>query len=108
MIWKIFRTTRENYCMKIPALALCAALFMASCSSTKTPEANLPKDISERPTDENSQKYDQAQLDKMRTSIESEISKEKCGKKCSVTKVWSANQLAKVHEHFNKLIARWS
>lgn len=64
--------------MKIPALALCAALFMVSCSSTKTPEANLPKDISERPADENSQKYDQAQLDKMRASIESEILKEKC------------------------------
>lgn len=64
--------------MKIPVSAVCALLFMASCTSTKIPDANLPKDISERPADENSQKYDQAQLDKMRASIESEISKEKC------------------------------
>ncbi|MGE4512781.1 MAG: hypothetical protein AB7E26_03045 [Chryseobacterium sp.] len=41
-------------------------------------DANLPKDISERPADESSQKYDQAQLDKLKASIESEIAKEKC------------------------------
>jgi hypothetical protein len=64
--------------MKIPVLILCAALFTASCSSTKNMDANLPKDISERPADESSQKYDQAQLDKLKASIESEIAKEKC------------------------------
>ncbi|SDH63743.1 hypothetical protein SAMN05421846_101388 [Chryseobacterium taeanense] len=64
--------------MKIPVLILCAALFTASCSSTKNIDANLPKDISERPADESSQKYDQAQLDKLKASIESEIAKEKC------------------------------
>lgn len=64
--------------MKIPVLILCTALFMASCSSTKNMDANLPKDISERPADENSQKYEQAQLDKLKASIESEIAKEKC------------------------------
>ncbi len=64
--------------MKIPLLILCAALFTASCSSTKNMDANLPKDISERPADESSQKYDQAQLDKLKASIESEIAKEKC------------------------------
>ncbi|WP_415328816.1 hypothetical protein [Chryseobacterium sp. MMS23-Vi53] len=64
--------------MKIPVLALCTVLFMASCSSTKNANTNLPIDISERPADENSQKYDQAQLDKIKASIETEISKEKC------------------------------
>lgn len=64
--------------MKIPVFALCIVLFTASCSSVKNTDATLPKDISERPADENSQKYDQAQLDKLKASIESEISKEKC------------------------------
>jgi thiamine biosynthesis lipoprotein ApbE len=64
--------------MKLPILAVCTALFMASCSSTKNTNTNLPKDIAERPADENSQKYDQAQLDKLKASIESEASKEKC------------------------------
>lgn len=64
--------------MKIPVFILCTALFTASCSSTKNTDANLPKDISERPADENNQKYEQAQLDKLKASIESEISKEKC------------------------------
>ncbi|MCJ8152214.1 hypothetical protein MKJ01_00375 [Chryseobacterium sp. SSA4.19] len=64
--------------MKISVLTVCVALFVTSCSSTKNVDANLPKDVSERPRDENSQKYDQAQLDLLKTSIESEISKEKC------------------------------
>jgi len=52
----------------------------------------------------------QAQLDDYMTLIPcltlgNEISEEKCEKKCSVTRfgLWSANQLAKVHEHFNNL-----
>jgi hypothetical protein len=64
--------------MKIPVLTVFVALFLASCTSTKNVDAHLPKDVSERPLDENSQKYDQAQLDILKTSIESEISKEKC------------------------------
>ena len=64
--------------MKTPFLAVCIVLLTASCSSTKNVNTNLPKDISERPADENSQKYDQAALDKLKASIESEISKEKC------------------------------
>ena len=64
--------------MKISLLAVCTVLFMASCSSSKNIDTNLPKDISERPADENSQKYDQAQLDRLKASIESEIAKEKC------------------------------
>lgn len=64
--------------MKIPVLSVCLALFMASCTSTKNMDTNLPKDVSERPLDENSQKYEQAQLDQLKNSIQSEISKEKC------------------------------
>ena len=64
--------------MKLPTLAVCTVLFVASCSSTKNANINLPKDIAERPVDENSQKYEQAQLDKLKASIESEASNEKC------------------------------
>ncbi|WP_228372456.1 hypothetical protein [Chryseobacterium daeguense] len=64
--------------MKILFLAVSTAVLMASCSSAKNAEANLPKDISERPADESSQKYEQAQLDKIKATIESEIAKEKC------------------------------
>ncbi|GAA5096425.1 hypothetical protein GCM10023210_30170 [Chryseobacterium ginsengisoli] len=61
----------------ISAALLCSTL-MFSCGTAKKANENLPKDISERPADENSQKYDQAQLDKIKASIESEIAKEKC------------------------------
>ncbi|MCS3531551.1 hypothetical protein [Chryseobacterium sp. JUb7] len=64
--------------MKLPILAFCTVLFLASCSSTKNNNTNLPKDIAERPADENSQKYDAAQLDKLKAAIETEIAKEKC------------------------------
>jgi len=64
--------------MKFPILALCTVLFATSCSSTKNNTGNLPKDISERPADENSQMYEAAQLDKIKASIETEIAKEKC------------------------------
>lgn len=60
-------------------MLLCATLSLASCNSAKNVDnSNLPKDISERPANEDSQKYDQAQLDKIKSSIETEISKEKC------------------------------
>lgn len=61
-----------------PLLVLCATLTMISCNTSKNANTNLPKDISERPADEDSQKYEQAQLDKLKASIESETSKEKC------------------------------
>ncbi len=68
----------KNLFLKIPALALFATLTVVSCNTTKNVNTNLPKDISERPADESSQKYDQAQLDKLKTEIEAEIGKEKC------------------------------
>lgn len=52
-----------------------------SCKSANSQDdSTLPKDIAERPADENSKKYDQALLDEMRTEIESVIAKEKCSK----------------------------
>lgn len=61
----------------VSAVLLSFTLFV-SCGSAKEVDANLPKDISERPKDESSQKYEQAQLDQLRASIESEVTKEKC------------------------------
>ncbi|REC76108.1 hypothetical protein DRF60_14595 [Chryseobacterium elymi] len=61
-----------------PLLALCTMFTLVSCNTSKNANTNLPKDISERPADEDSQKYEQAQLDKLKASIESETSKEKC------------------------------
>lgn len=68
----------KNLFLKIPALVVCVSLAAMSCTPTKNVNTNLPKDISERPVSEDSQKYDQAQLDKLKTEIEAEISKEKC------------------------------
>ena len=62
----------------IPAAVLYTMLSLVSCNASKNADTNLPKDISERPADEDSQKYDQAQLDKLKASIESEVSGEKC------------------------------
>lgn len=62
----------------ISAVFLSLSLSFVSCGSAKDVDANLPKDILERPADESSQKYDQAQLDQLRASIESEVEKEKC------------------------------
>lgn len=62
----------------ISAAILCSTLMITSCGTAKKANENLPKDIAERPADENSQKYDQAQLDKIKASIQSEIAKEKC------------------------------
>lgn len=54
------------------------SLLSVSCGSAKDVDANLPKDISERPVNESSQRYEQAQLDQLKASIESEAAKEKC------------------------------
>ncbi|MGG5211018.1 hypothetical protein ACQWU4_19020 [Chryseobacterium sp. MIQD13] len=61
-----------------PLLALCTIFVTVSCNTSKNANTNLPKDIAERPADEDSQKYEQAQLDKLKASIESEASREKC------------------------------
>ncbi|KMQ62494.1 hypothetical protein ACM40_09420 [Chryseobacterium sp. BLS98] len=61
-----------------PLLVLCTLFALVSCNTSKNVNTNLPKDISERPADEDSQKYEQAQLDKLKASIESEASGEKC------------------------------
>ena len=61
-----------------PLLVLCTLFALVSCNTSKNVNTNLPKDISERPADEDSQKYEQAQLDKLKASIESEASREKC------------------------------
>ncbi|RNA63897.1 hypothetical protein D1631_16090 [Chryseobacterium nematophagum] len=53
-------------------------ISFSSCDTQKIANTNLPQDISERPIDESSKKYDEAQLDKLKASIEGEISKEKC------------------------------
>ncbi|NML71229.1 hypothetical protein HHL23_15670 [Chryseobacterium sp. RP-3-3] len=68
----------KKFFINIPLLALCTTLTVVSCNTSKNLNTNLPKDISERPADEDSQKYEQAQLDKIKASIESEALKEKC------------------------------
>lgn len=64
--------------IQVPALVLFSFFAVTSCKAKIDNTANLPKDIAERPADENSQKYDQAQLDKLKAEIDAEISKEKC------------------------------
>ncbi|MET3530271.1 hypothetical protein DRF59_07620 [Chryseobacterium flavum] len=68
----------KKFFIHIPAIALCTTFTLVSCNSSKNINTNLPIDISERPADEESQKYDQAQLDRIKASIESEVSGEKC------------------------------
>ncbi|MCP1300669.1 hypothetical protein NK356_15950 [Chryseobacterium sp. S0630] len=62
----------------IPAIVLCTTLTLVSCNTSKSANTNLPIDIADRPADEDSQKYEQAQLDRLKASIESEVSGEKC------------------------------
>lgn len=62
----------------IPAIVLCTTLTLVSCNTSKSANTNLPIDIADRPADEESQKYEQAQLDRLKASIESEVSGEKC------------------------------
>lgn len=68
----------KNSLIKFSAIALISAFTITSCASTNSADTNLPKDISERPADESSKKYDEANLDKLKSIIESEIAKEKC------------------------------
>jgi hypothetical protein len=68
----------KNQLLKISAITFCLSLFAVSCKTVVNDDSNLPKDISERPADENSQKYDQARLEKIESTIEEEIAKEEC------------------------------
>lgn len=68
----------KNSLIKFSAIALISAFTITSCASANSADTNLPKDISERPADESSKKYDEANLDKLKSIIESEIAKEKC------------------------------
>ncbi|MBB4806337.1 hypothetical protein HNP38_001609 [Chryseobacterium defluvii] len=61
-----------------PVLVLIFITSLLSCKTAINMDANLPKDISEKPVDESSQRYDNAQLDKLKAAIESEIAREKC------------------------------
>lgn len=64
--------------LKISVITFCLSLFAISCKTVVNDDSNLPKDISERPADENSQKYDQARLEAIESAIDEEIAKEEC------------------------------
>ncbi|KIC63226.1 hypothetical protein [Chryseobacterium taiwanense] len=68
----------RNLFLKIPTTLFCLSLFAVSCKTVNKDDSTLPKDISERPADENSQKYDQARIDKIKSAIEEDIAKEEC------------------------------
>lgn len=68
----------KNQLMKISVALLLISLSAVSCKSSQGGSSTLPKDISERPANESSQRYDEAQLDKLKASIESLASEEKC------------------------------
>lgn len=85
--WKF--SDRTYFFMKkvishIPILLFCATITLVSCNTSKNAGTDLPKDIAQRPADEDSQRYDQAQLDKLKASIESEASA-----KCSNASEWT-------------------
>lgn len=69
----------NNCLIKTSFIGLFAVLSVTSCFTSKNVDMeNLPKDISEKPLDENAQKYDLAILDQLKTSIDTEIKKESC------------------------------
>ncbi|WP_435523150.1 hypothetical protein [Chryseobacterium indoltheticum] len=69
----------KNSLIKFSAIAFISAFTMTSCASSNSGDnTNLPVDIADRPADESSKKYDEANLDKLKSIIESEIAKEKC------------------------------
>ena len=71
----------KNSLIKSSTITLITAFTISSCASSSSGDpSTLPKDISERPADENNQKYELAALDKIKIAIESEIAKEKCTK----------------------------
>lgn len=69
----------KNSIIKYSTIALISAFTISSCASSNSGNStNLPIDIADRPADESSKKYDEANLDKLKSIIESEIAKEKC------------------------------
>lgn len=63
----------------IKIISVCLFSFMITACKTVAPDPEtLPKDISERPADDESRKYDQAQLDILKSAMDAEIAKEKC------------------------------
>ncbi|MFY1046971.1 hypothetical protein [Chryseobacterium sp. GP-SGM7] len=69
----------KNSLFKSSIIAIITAFTIISCVSKSSGDpSTLPKDISERPADENNQKYETAALEKIKIAIESEIAKEKC------------------------------
>ena len=76
----------KNSIIKYSTIALMSAFTISSCASSNSGNStNLPIDIADRPADESSKKYDEANLDKLKSIIESEIAKEKC----TVTSEWT-------------------
>lgn len=57
---------------------LFSVFTITSCKTTNNTTETLPKDISEKPLDESSQKNDHAQLEKLKEEITKEIAKEPC------------------------------
>ncbi|WP_299181793.1 hypothetical protein [uncultured Chryseobacterium sp.] len=57
---------------------LFSVFTITSCKTTSNTTETLPKDISEKPLDESSQKNDHAQLEKLKAEITKEIAKEPC------------------------------
>ncbi|MCS4303486.1 hypothetical protein [Chryseobacterium sp. BIGb0232] len=68
----------KKFFLPIPVIVLCTILTLVSCNTTKNLDTNLPIDIANRPVDEESQKYDQAQIDRLKASIEAEAKGENC------------------------------
>lgn len=71
----------KNHVTKIPLLFLLICIVFGSCkSSAANDPSTLPVDISERPANESSQKYDEAALDEIKSDIDAQISDVKCTK----------------------------
>ncbi|WP_419869980.1 hypothetical protein [Chryseobacterium sp. CT-SW4] len=68
----------KKHFMKAFVMSLCMALILVSCSAAKNANTNLPKDISEKPIDDETQKYEQTILANLKRDIEAEASQEKC------------------------------
>ncbi len=63
----------------IKIISVCVfSLTITACKTAAPDPETLPKDIAERPADADSRKYDQAQLDILKSAIDAEIEKEKC------------------------------
>lgn len=68
----------KNKFVKVPIITFLLGFWSVSCTTARPNSDNLPKDITDRTADEASQKYDAAQLEKMRAAIEVIAAKDKC------------------------------